>query len=311
MNSTIMEGFNYVASVKKWDEKTHESYHGDFKILERYVKEQGIQPVLSQLSEKLIREFFFEMGKEKASATVRRYHGTLSRVFKRLERENIRNNMIDIELPPLHHHPGRYLTYEECVDVLLFSDELLEIEKKDVGITIRYMLFTGLRNDTLQKCKVGFLDLQQGLLHIPAEISKRSEPQLLPLPTKLLEKTEHYIHTFQLKEEDGLLPGLSGKALFCRQLNRITDRLNDNFGWKNALKVTPHVFRATLSTLLDDMQVNGDVIDFILNHHPQNVREKHYSRSTARKIRETKLALDTFESKIEGMYEKKKSQDHL
>ena len=96
LNSTIMEGFYFVATVKKWDEKTYESYHGDFKILERYVKERGIQPVLSQLSEKIIREFFFDMGKEKASATVRRYHGTLSRIFKRLERENIRNTMIDI-----------------------------------------------------------------------------------------------------------------------------------------------------------------------------------------------------------------------
>ena len=124
---------------------------------------------------------------------------------------------------------------------------------------------------------------------------------------KVIRKTERYIHTFQLKKEDGLLPGLSGKSLYCRQLNRITDRLNDYFGWKNAQKVTPHVFRATLSTLLDDMQVNGDVIDFILNHHPQNVREKHYSRSAARKIREHQYELDTFEYKIEGLYEKKKS----
>jgi integrase/recombinase XerC len=308
LNSTIMDGFYYVANVKKWDEKTYEAYYGDMKILERFLMLQGVNPLIRHVNEKLIRDFLFAMRKEKASSTVRRYHGTISRIYKRLEREKIRNVLIDIELPPLQHSAGRYLTYDECVDILIFADELLENEHKDIRLTVRFMLYTGLRNDVLQKFEVCFLDMNQGLLRIPSEVSKRGEPQILPLTAQLLERTESYIIAYQLKDDDLLLPGLSGKTLYNRQLNRITDRINNYFNWKEEQKVTPHVFRATLSTLLDDMEISGDIIDFILNHHPKSVREKHYSRSTARKLRESKGALDTFESKIEQMYEKKKQQ---
>lgn len=308
LNSTIMDGFYYVANVKKWDGKTYEAYYGDMKILERFLMQQGINPLIRHVNEKLIRDFLFAMRKEKASSTVRRYHGTISRIYKRLEREKIRNVLIDIELPPLQHSTGRYLTYDECADILIFADELLENEHKDIRLTVRFMLYTGLRNDVLQKFEVCFLDMNQGLLRIPSEVSKRGQPQILPLTAQLLERTESYIIAYQLKDDDLLLPGLSGKALYNRQLNRITDRINNYFNWKEEQKVTPHVFRATLSTLLDDMEISGDIIDFILNHHPKSVREKHYSRSTARKLRESKVALDTFELKIEQMYEKKKQQ---
>lgn len=287
------------------------SYYGDVKVFEKYVREQGIPSVLANISEKVVRDFLHEMGKTKASATVRRYHGTISRMYKRLEREGIRNITIDIDLPPLHHQPGRYLTYEECTDILAFADELREQEGKDTRLTVRYMLYTGLRNAALQQCMVSYVDLKQGLLRIPPEINKRSEPQLLPLPDKLLVETEQFIVSNRLGNEDRLLPGLSGKALHCRQLNRITERINHYFDWKGEQRVSPHVFRATLSTLLDDMGICGDIIDFILNHHPPSVREKHYTRSMARKIRESKLALNTFEAKVEGMYEKKKRQEPM
>lgn len=307
VNSTLLEAFSFVSDIKQWDEKTYEAYHGDMKTLQQFLMERGIQPVLSNITEKVIRDFLSHMNREKAASTVRRYHGTICRIYKRLEREGIRNVMVDIELPPLQHNIGRYLTYEECVEVLLFADELHEIEQKDIRLTARFMLFSGLRNETLQKCKVGYLDIPQGALHIPSEISKRREPQILPLPEQLLSRTIEYIHAYDLHHDDPILPGLSGSPLQHRQLNRITDRMNAHFEWQHERKVTPHVFRATLSTLLDDMEVRGDVIDFILNHHPQSTREKHYSRSIARKVREARLALDAFESKIESMYQRKRN----
>lgn len=306
VNFTLLEAFSFVANIKQWDEKTYEAYHGDIKTLHQFLMEKGIQPVLDNITEMVIRDFLSHMSREKAASTVRRYHGTINRVYKRLEREGIRNVMIDIELPPLQHNIGRYLTYEECVEILLFADELHEIEQKDIRLTARFMLYTGLRNETLQKCKVGYLDIPQGTLHIPPEISKRREPQILPLPEQLLSRTIEYIQTYDLNHDDPILPGLSGNPLHHRQLNRITDRMNVHFEWKHERKVTPHVFRATLSTLLDDMEVRGDVIDFILNHHPQTTREKHYSRSIVRKVREARLALDAFEAKIETMYHRHK-----
>lgn len=308
VNSTLMEAFSFVAGIKQWDEKTYEAYHGDMKTLQQFLLARGIQPVLGNITEKVMRDFLSQMSREKAASTVRRYHGTINRIFKRLEREGIRNVMLDIELPPLQHNIGRYLTYEECVAILRFADELHDNEQKDIRLTVRFMLYTGLRNETLQKCKVGYLDIPQGTLRIPPEISKRREPQILPLPEQLLNRTIEYIQAYDLQPDEPILPGLSGNPLHHRQLNRITDRMNAYFEWNHERKVTPHVFRATLSTLLDDMEVRGDVIDFILNHHPQTTREKHYSRSIARKVREARLALDAFETKIETMYQRKRAE---
>ncbi|QQK80065.1 site-specific integrase [Salicibibacter cibi] len=56
----------------------------------------------------------------------------------------------------------------------------------------------------------------------------------------------------------------------AKALNRITDHVCKAFGWEGEEKVTPHGFRATISTILAEKGADMTAIKFLLGHRQQD-----------------------------------------
>jgi integrase len=162
------------------------------------------------------------------------------------------------------------------------------------------MLFTGLRNQALTKIKVKNVLMDKELLHYDAGIiNSKHKIQFFPLPPKLFKLIKEHIKTHNLQPEDTLLFGMQGLPLQNKQLNRITDKICERLGWINEHKVTPHGFRATIATLLDERGISIDAIKYLLGHsNKDNVNI--YLRRDKRKIHLLRKELTKIEEELEA-----------
>ncbi|MBA2876259.1 integrase [Anoxybacillus caldiproteolyticus] len=81
----------------------------------------------------------------------------------------------------------------------------------------------------------------------------------MPLPPKFLNSLREYIKENGLTSDDPLCYGIKGVALQNKQLNRMTDKICGYLGWEGERRVTPHGFRYSIATLLDEKGVSKDI----------------------------------------------------
>lgn len=72
------------------------------------------------------------------------------------------------------------------------------------------------------------------------------------------------MQSHRLSSEDQLLFGIKGLPQQNKQLNRITDKICDCLNWRGEQRITPHGFRATIASLLDERGVNINDIKYLL-----------------------------------------------
>ncbi|ASJ53876.1 hypothetical protein BP422_10165 [Brevibacillus formosus] len=131
-------------------------------------------------------------------------------------------------------------------------------------------------------------------------INSKHRIQFFPLPPKLFDLIQNHLKIHMLQLEDILLFGLKGNPLHNKQLNRITDKICRGLGWSGEEKVTPHGFRTSIATILDERgNISLDAIKYLLGHRNQeNIH--YYLRRDQRKINQLRQELTKIEEELDS-----------
>jgi integrase len=162
------------------------------------------------------------------------------------------------------------------------------------------LIFTGLRNEALTNLQVKHINFDKSFVFLnydTKKINSKHKVQIIPIPPLLLKELEQHVRDQQLLSHDKLLFGLAGQPLGEKALNRLTNRLSHDLGWKNDQRVTPHGFRATISTLLSERGIDIAAIKFLLGHSEQD-NLQFYIRRFGRHIRQLQRELTKIEEEL-------------
>ncbi|ALC85577.1 hypothetical protein AM499_06890 [Bacillus sp. FJAT-22090] len=306
--SLFRESLHLMKPFRNWSETTFQSYLNDVHAYEKYCLNQKIEPTLGQTKLHFIQKWIKDQGEEKISyATIKRRIASLSSITEFYKDLGvIHSNVFKAISVPVgateYHSP--IMNFEQLVEVHQVINTFKQ-ENIDVELTVKVMLYTGLRNEALTKLKVKNVLYEQELLHYESGIvNSKHKVQFFPLPPRLLTLLKQHIQNYQLIPEDSLLFGLKGLPLQNKQLNRITDKICDYLDWKGAERVTPHGFRATIASLLDERGVNISDIKYLLGHSNKDT-VNYYLRRDKHKIERLRIELNKIEEEISEALENK------
>ncbi len=171
---------------------------------------------------------------------------------------------------------GRYVATTKPRDVALPPDEiatlLKAIERADIKrankLALRLLLVTMVRRGELLHARWAEIDIGNALWAIPAERMKMGKPHLVPLSRQALAMFEEL--RFLASGSAWVFPSRSSldKPVSATTLNVAVKAVNA----PGVRPFTPHDFRRTASTLLNEQGVNRDVIEKALAHEATGVR---------------------------------------
>ncbi|WP_287963559.1 integrase arm-type DNA-binding domain-containing protein [Alcanivorax sp.] len=173
-------------------------------------------------------------------------------------------------LQPSRQRHFAALTKEQLPDFL----QALKKEHRASPVTclgLKLLALTFVRPGELRQARWEEFDIEAGMWAVPAERMKMRVSHLVPLSPQTIATLE------QLKELTG-----NTELLFPGRSN-IRKPISDNT-WRQALhamgyKVTAHGFRATASTLLNEMGYRADAIERQLSHGERNKVRAAYNRA--------------------------------
>ena len=121
---------------------------------------------------------------------------------------------------------------------------------------------------------------------------------MLPLPPKFFTELRNYVDRMKLTNEESLCYGIKGYPLRNKQLNALVNKINHYLNWSGEERITPHGFRYTIATLLDERGLSVETVKYLLGHSlTDNVHA--YLRKHERKIQQIKDQLTKIEEELE------------
>ncbi|MGC5328180.1 tyrosine-type recombinase/integrase [Brevibacillus sp. SYSU BS000544] len=290
LKSTIAEALEAMKDYKNWSNSTFICYQNDVLLYEDFLHENRIEPILENGKLHLIQRWIKnQRDRGVSSTTIKRRIASLSSVFSFYRDLGVvqQNCFKAVDVPPGNQeHHSRVLEMDELKKVYMYADELRKTDSL-ISPTIKMLIFTGLRNEVLSELRVEHVNFEKSLLYVShsfEKINSKHRVQIIPIPPKLLAELEQHVVDQQLLSQDKLLFGLAGKPLGEKALNRLTNRISHDLGWTNDNRVTPHGFRATISTILSEKGVDLAAIKFLLGHSEQD-NLQFYIRRYGRHIR--------------------------
>jgi integrase len=143
-------------------------------------------------------------------------------------------------------------------------------------IALRLMLLTFVRTVELRAAHWAEFDLDRAEWRIPAERMKMPEPHIVPLSRQAVALlTELQTHT---GGRSFLFPNYRNPQT-CRTattLNRALERMG--FNGKDSIGFSAHGFRATASTMLNELSFRSEVIERQLAHAERNKVRASYNQ---------------------------------
>ena len=144
-------------------------------------------------------------------------------------------------------------------------------------IALRLMLLTFVRTVELRKAEWSEFDLDNAEWRIPAERMKMREPHIVPLSEQaigLLRELQTYTGG-----RDSLFPNYRRpkECMTATTLNRALERMG--FNGKGSIGFSAHGFRATASTILNELGYRSDVIERQLAHAERDKVRASYNHA--------------------------------
>ncbi|WP_270670091.1 MULTISPECIES: tyrosine-type recombinase/integrase [unclassified Aeromonas] len=178
-----------------------------------------------------------------------------------------------IHRPRVQHH--KPLTRDQIAE---FSKALEQYGGyRATVIALRLMLLTFVRTVELRKAEWNEFDLDRAEWRIPGERMKMREPHIVPLSSQAVELLrELATHTGGRRQ---LFPNLRNpsECMTATTLNRALERMG--FNGKDSIGFSAHGFRATASTMLNEMGYRADVIERQLAHAERNKVRASYNQA--------------------------------
>lgn len=144
-------------------------------------------------------------------------------------------------------------------------------------IALRLMLLTFVRTVELRKAQWSEFNLDHAEWRIPAERMKMREKHIVPLSRQAVELLRE-LQTYTAGREM-LFPNhrTPRECMTATTLNRALERMG--FNGKDSIGFSAHGFRATASTILNEMGYRPDVIERQLAHSDRNKVRASYNRA--------------------------------
>jgi len=184
-----------------------------------------------------------------------------------------------------------------------------ELEKyggyRTTVIALRLMLLTFVRTVELRKAQWSEFDLDAAEWRIPAERMKMREPHIVPLSkqaVQLLEELKTYTGGRGLLFPNYRRPK---ECMTATTLNRALERMGLN--GRDSIGFSAHGFRATASTLLNELGYRSDVIERQLAHAERNKVRASYNQ--AEYLGERRVMMQEWANFIDGLLKKAKNVD--
>ncbi|PLT28205.1 tyrosine-type recombinase/integrase [Peribacillus deserti] len=302
-NSSLSRALIYLIEHRFWSESTIESYQYDVKLFEKYLIEKGYEPTLESGQHlSLVTKWIAEQTEtHTAYKTILRRVAVLSSLYGFYKELGITHTNVfkAIRVPGEHSNSlSRTLGFEDLKKVY-GAIEYLKTREVHLEIPSKLLLFTGLRNHAITRLTVNNIVWDKELIvyNEPVKNSK-NKYQLLPLPPIFFCELRKYVENMELKAEDPLCYGLKGYPLKNKQLNVLVNRINDYLNWNGESRVTPHGFRYSIATLLDERGLPLDTIKYLLGHSSKETVQI-YLKSNARKIMQIRTELTKVEYELE------------
>ena len=167
-------------------------------------------------------------------------------------------------------------------------------------IALRLMLLTFVRTVELRKAEWSEFDLDDAEWRVPAERMKMREPHIVPLSQQavgLLRELQTYTGG-----RDALFPNYRrpNECMTATTLNRALERMG--FNGKDSIGFSAHGFRATASTVLNEMGYRSDVIERQLAHAERDKVRASYNH--AEYMEERKAMMQEWANFIDGLLKK-------
>lgn len=172
-------------------------------------------------------------------------------------------------------------------------------------IALRLMLLTFVRTVELRKAQWSEFDLDDAEWRIPAERMKMREPHIVPLSKQAVELLQ------ELRTYTGgrglLFPNYRrpNECMTATTLNRALERMG--FNGKGGIGFSAHGFRATASTILNELGYRADVIERQLAHAERNKVRASYNQ--AEYLGERQVMMQEWANFIDGLLKKAKNGD--
>lgn len=178
-----------------------------------------------------------------------------------------------IHRPKVEHH--KPLSRNQIVD---FKDAVGKYGGyRTTVIALQLMLLTFVRTVELRKAEWSEFDLEHAEWRIPAERMKMREPHIVPLSKQAVDLLR------ELQTYTGgrgfLFPNYRSpkECMTATTLNRALERMG--FNGKDSIGFSAHGFRATASTLLNEMGYRPDVIERQLAHAERDKVRASYNHA--------------------------------
>ncbi|MEW4264505.1 site-specific integrase [Priestia megaterium] len=313
--TTLSQALLFMKEHRYWSETTFDSYQYDVKLFETYLIRQELEPTLDSGQHLSLVNKWIVHQKENGVAykTIMRRVAALSSLYTFYKDLGIvKTNAFKASSVPGEHSEA----HSRALDIndLKKVYKALEALKKEgvyIDIPIKLLMFTGLRNHAITKLKVQNIKWDEQLLIYDEEVkNSKNKYQLLPLPPKFLTELRTYVDSMKLNNEEPLCYGIKGHPLRNKQLNVLVNKINNYLNWSEEERITPHGFRYTIATLLDERGLPIETVKYLLGHSSaSNVHT--YLRRHERKIQQIKDELTKIEAELEQSLVEKKEPVNL
>ena len=164
-------------------------------------------------------------------------------------------------------------------------------------IALRLMLLTFVRTVELRAAHWTEIDLDRAEWRIPAERMKMREPHLVPLSRQAVELLRE-LHTYT-GGRALLFPNYRNPktCMTATTLNRALERMG--FSGKDTIGFSAHGFRATASTILNEVGFRSEVIERQLAHAERNKVRAAYNQ--AEYLEERRAMMELWADLIDSM----------
>lgn len=308
----LSQALLFMKEHRYWSETTFDNYQYDVKLFEVYLFSQGMEPTLENGQHLSLVNKWITQQKENdvAYKTIMRRVAALSSIYSFYKDLGIvQTNAFKASTVP-GEHTGEHSRTMDMNDLkkVYGAIESLKKEGKYIGIPIKLLLFTGLRNQALTKLKVKNINWDEKLIvYDVLNKNSKNKYQLLPLPPMLFIELRTYVEEKNLTDQDPLCYGIKGYQLKNKQLNALVNKINAYLNWYGEERITPHGFRYTIATLLDERGISIETIKYFLGHSSgENVQ--FYLRRHTSKIHQIKDELTKIESELESSLTYKKEE---
>ena len=178
-----------------------------------------------------------------------------------------------IHRPKVEHH--KPLTRDQIGDFVKALDGYAGY--RTTVIALRLMLLTFVRTVELRGAEWAEFDLDRAEWRIPSERMKMREPHIVPLSWQAVELLRE-LHTYT-GGRAFLFPNYRNpkSCMTATTLNRALERMG--FNGKDSIGFSAHGFRATASTILNEIGFRPDVIERQLAHAERNKVRASYNRA--------------------------------